>query len=236
VITDLVGGARTVARRGRYRLRRWLGLDPSHRPDIERPTVFLGSEYGGWTIVPSLLTPQSVVYSFGVGEDISFDLALIERFGVTVHAFDPTPRSVAWVTSQTLPPGPLFHEFGISDSDGEASFFRPRRVDHVSYSVVARGSGHIHAPVYRLATIVEMLRHQRVDLLKMDIEGFEYCVIDDLIGSDVAVDQLLVEFHHRFTGLGARRTIQAVCRLRENGFRLFHVSESREEYSFLRCA
>ena len=34
-----------------------------------------------------------MVYSFGVGQDISWDLAMIERFGVTVHAFDPAKNT-----------------------------------------------------------------------------------------------------------------------------------------------
>jgi len=34
----------------------------------------------------------AVVYSLGIGEDISFDLALIEKYGARVHAFDPTPK------------------------------------------------------------------------------------------------------------------------------------------------
>ena len=40
-----------------------------------------GSEYGGFYVCPSLLNSQSVVYSFGVGEDISFDKSIIEKHG-----------------------------------------------------------------------------------------------------------------------------------------------------------
>jgi FkbM family methyltransferase len=229
---------RAVARRGRHRLRQWLRLDPNHRPDVQYPTLYLGSAYGGWTINPTRLTSDSIVYSFGVGEDISFDIALIERYGVTVHAFDPTPRSVAWVGQQHLPSRFIFHDFGIANFDGFAAFFPPRRAEHVSYTVIADrnpGSSPTYVPVYRLTTILQMLDHSRVDLLKMDIEGAEYDVIDDLAETGVSVEQLLVEFQHRFRGVGAHRTIQTARRLREAGFRLFHVNDTGEDYSFMRA-
>jgi hypothetical protein len=91
------------------------------------------------------------------------------------------------------------------------------------------------APVHRLATILNMLGHDRVHLLKMDIEGSEYGVIDDLIDSAVKVDQLLVEFHHRFRGIGAARTAAAIHRLRGAGFKLFHISTTGEDYAFIRA-
>merc|ERR1712070_537593 len=53
----------------------------------------LGSDYGGWSVVLDLLSPHSVIYSFGLGQDISWDLELIKASGAHVHGFDNTPRS-----------------------------------------------------------------------------------------------------------------------------------------------
>src|SRR5712692_3232196 len=55
----------------------------------------LGTVYGGW-IIPanSGLSADSVCYSAGAGEDISFDCALIERFYCQVRVIDPTPRAI----------------------------------------------------------------------------------------------------------------------------------------------
>jgi hypothetical protein len=52
----------------------------------------IGTEYGGYFWTRPLET-SSVVYSFGIGEDFSFEIGLAARYGVTVHMFDPTPRS-----------------------------------------------------------------------------------------------------------------------------------------------
>ena len=44
-----------------------------------------------------------VVYSFGVGTDIAFDLAMMKKYSAKVCAFDPTPKSIKWVENQDLP-------------------------------------------------------------------------------------------------------------------------------------
>jgi hypothetical protein len=72
-----------------------------HRRLYRCSTEFLGTVYGGWTICLDGISESSIVYSFGVGEDASFDLAVIERYGAEVHAFDPTPSSIDWVNKQT---------------------------------------------------------------------------------------------------------------------------------------
>ena len=70
---------------------------------IHRPRLCQGARSGMWTVDPTDLGPQSVVYSFGIGDNIAWELAMIEHFGCHVHAFDPTPRSLAWLRQQSLP-------------------------------------------------------------------------------------------------------------------------------------
>ena len=45
----------------------------------------------------SLLRKSSICYCAGVGEDITFDISLIESVGCEVFAFDPTPRAAEHV-------------------------------------------------------------------------------------------------------------------------------------------
>lgn len=227
---------RKTLRSARRLMRAIQGTDVYARLQLRCPKVSLGNENASFCICPARLSEESVVYSFGVGKDISFDLALIQEFGVRVHAFDPTPRSVAWMRTQKAPDEFIFHEYGIGPYDGCAVFHAPANPHFVSYSVIARGSivgQEVEVPVYRLRTIMHLLGHERVDLLKMDIEGAEYGVISDLIASCVDVRQLLVEFHHRWHEVGVQRTKEAIRDLNRAGFRIFDVSSGGAEYSFL---
>jgi FkbM family methyltransferase len=182
------------------------------------------------------LDAASVVYSFGVGDNIAWDLAMIERFGLTVHAFDPTPASVAWLGRQNLSAAFHFHPWGIAAQDGLKKFRPPRRgmnFTPLSSDVLSREND-VDAPVYRLATIMERLGHATLDVLKMDIEGAEYEVLDDILKSGISVRQVLVEYHHHFRGVGLGRTEQAIRELRQAGYRVFHISRRGLELSFVK--
>lgn len=213
-----------------------VGMEYRPKLDVELETVRLGSDYGGWDVVADSLDAGSVVYSFGVGEDASFDLAVIEKFGATVHAFDPTPRSIEWVKGQELPEKFVLHEYGIADVDGEVTFHPPENPEHVSHTLLGARSPDgkaIEVPVKRLATIMGELGHGSIDVLKMDVEGAEYAVIEDISQTEVRPGQILVEFHHRFPGVGLEKTKRAVGQLREMGYLLASVSDSAEEFGFV---
>jgi len=203
---------------------------------VKRPRLFLGSSYGGWTVCPEGLGTGSVVYSFGIGKDITFDLELLERFGLEVHAFDPTPESLEWLRGQKLPPNLFVHAYGLASRDGTAMFHPPENPRHVSHSMVHRGRPRappVELQVRRLGTLMGMLGHARLDILKMDIEGAEYDVLEDILRTKIRASQLLVEFHDRFPGIGIERTKGAISALNASGYRIFSISDSGEEFSFI---
>jgi FkbM family methyltransferase len=227
-------GARNAYRSVHRMFRALRGQDLWQGAQIRCQTVWLGNPGARWCVCPEGLSAESVVYSAGVGEEISFDPGLIERFGMRVHAFDPTPRSIAWVRKQALPEAFVFHPHGIAERDGRCRFNAPENPLHVSHTLLQRaGLGPaVDLPVHRLATILRMLGHAQIDLLKMDIEGAEYGVLADLVAGPIPVRQLLVEFHHRWPEVGIAKTKHAIGMLQDAGYRVFSVSPSGEEYGF----
>lgn len=207
---------------------------PLHKPDSEISYEVLGTDYGGWPVVDDSLSSMSCVYSFGVGQDISFDLALIARFDCSVHAFDPTPRCLEWLEKQTLPKGFNFHPIGLFDQSKTLRFAAPPEDAFVSYTVANRGDSteFVELPVKPLDVIMKGLGHSTIDLIKMDIEGSEYAVIADMITKGILPQQLCIEFHHGMFGFETEQTLAAVSALRNAGYRLHHVSFSGREYGF----
>jgi FkbM family methyltransferase len=198
----------------------------------------LGTEYGGWAILSNSLDRRSVVYSVGIGEDASFDAAVIERYGCEVFGFDPTPRSLEWIGGRVLDARFHVQPVGLAAFDGELKFFEPESRTHVSYSanpdrIALNRNGVISLPVRRLSTLMHDNGHSALDVLKMDIEGSEYDVIEDVLAQRIPVRQWLIEFHHRILPGGARRTAQALRRLRQAGYRPFFISEHGQEFSFV---
>ncbi len=232
-----MGALRNLTRILRGRVNQWLGRDLPHRLDLRCDSrVQLGVDGCDWTVCPDRIGPGSVVYCVGVGFDASFDLAMIERFGLEVHAFDPTPRCLEWVRDQDLPDAWRFHEYGLAAEDGELNLYTPAKDAHVSFMSMPTSpdAEALAMPVRKLSTIMDELGHDRVDVLKMDIEGAEYDVIEDIAASGVEVGQLLVEFHHGMGGVPLARTRQAVETIRSMGMKAFYIAPLGREYSFLK--
>ncbi len=72
-------------------------------------------------IHPDPINDRSVVYSFGVGRNLAWDVEMIRHFGVTIHAFDPTPGAVEWATTTRLPENVHFHPVGAAVTSSRAT-------------------------------------------------------------------------------------------------------------------
>ena len=221
-------------RRVRWFLNSLAGRDRYYRPTTRIDRRIIGRGPAQWVVSTKKITSSSIVYSFGVGANIDFDQDMIDKFGVHVHAFDPSPRSLEWLSNRTLPDQLSIHEYGLSNFDGSITFYPPEDSSHVSYSMARKKSlDGVTLPVKKLSTIMTALGHDRVDILKLDIEGSEYSVIDQLLEEDVSVGQLLVEFHHRFEEHSIEDTSSAIAKLMEAGYDLFYASPRGEEFSFI---
>ncbi|MNK10379.1 hypothetical protein D3C87_284030 [compost metagenome] len=199
---------------------------------------WFGNDYGGFYLHPNLLNSNSVVYSVGIGEDISFDRAVFEELDCNVHMFDPTPKSIEWVENQNLPKKMVFHPFGLDAESGTVEFYLPVNPDHVSGSLMRLN----HNVDDKRAIPVEMkslkdtalgLGTRKIDVLKIDIEGAEYVVLQSVLESKLDIDQVLIEFHSRFFNDGRQKTVDAIHLLKQHGYQIFAVSDSYEEVSFI---
>jgi len=208
---------------------------PMQKAELELDYVVLGSSYGCWPVIPGLLNGESAVVSVGIGEDISFDIALIEHLGCDVHAYDPTPRSQDWLLVQNLPTNFKFYPVGLSNTNGILTFYAPAKKEYVSFTQNSSraSSEKINLPVKTLSTIAADLRFSSIDYLKIDIEGSEYDVIPDLIENGPLPNQLCIEFHHLMKGYSKSQTRLCVNKLRECGYKIFYVSSNGREYGFV---
>ena len=55
----------------------------------------LGTVYGGWIVPTEMeLDENSIIYSGGVGEDMSFDILLQNKYNCNIMLIDPTERAI----------------------------------------------------------------------------------------------------------------------------------------------
>ncbi|MDK2892494.1 FkbM family methyltransferase [Methanohalophilus sp.] len=148
---------------------------------------YLGSKYGGWAFCPENIDSQSVIYSMGIGEDVSWDEALIKNKNVNVHGFDPTPKAIEFVKNKNLEQF-ILHPIGVASINGMVDFFPPKNTNHVSCSLIEKSNNSskpIKVKVETIDNIMAQLGHKNIDILKMDIEGAEYEVIPDMLYKNI---------------------------------------------------
>jgi FkbM family methyltransferase len=208
------------------------------QPQVNCNCKWYGSSYGGFYIHPDELNERSIIYSFGIGKDISFDLSCIKKHGCKVYGFDPTPKSIDWISSQNLSGSFLFYNYGIAETTGELDFFLPMNKNGVSGSLVGtevvNKDNSIKVKMKSFSAITAELGHTSIDVLKMDIEGSEYDVLESIIHSAVPVKQILVEFHDRLFDEKEEKSKAVVQKMNEAGYAIFAVSETFEEVSFIK--
>lgn len=183
-----------------------------------------------WTICPDGLNSKSVIYSGGVGSDISFEHELVRRFGCEVVLLDPSPTGVK---TMALPENniPQFHYFqlGLAGHSGKLELGSPLQGD---WSASVNSATKVEVPCTDLPSLMRQNQHDHIDLLKLDIEGSEYDVIDDFLTRRIPVRQLSVEFHHAIIpGIRRSQSIRAMFKLIGRGYKL--ICQEGENYTFI---
>jgi FkbM family methyltransferase len=182
-----------------------------------------------WTIVTRDLRSDAVIYSGGVGEDITFEQELIRQYGVKIHIFDPAPvaaRTIALANTEGL----LFRPVGLAASSaGKFSIG-----GGTASSTWLKAGGSETLPCTSLMREMEINGHDSIDLLKIDIEGFEYEVLESCLAAQIPIKQICVEFHDFFPDIPKIKTKNMIRTLQLHGYKLIH--RHRHDHTFLRSS
>lgn len=184
----------------------------------------LGTNYGGWAIpIHAKLNENSVVYSAGVGEDMSFDLKLQDKYNCKILLIDPTYRAIKHYNevkafydtnintfSGNIQPDymyniidlkPNFNNFtyinkGLYKETTKLKFFKQNNPNYVSQSLVQNmfGNDYDEVDVVSVKDIMDEYNHTSIDLLKLDIEGSEIDVINQMLDDEIYPRYLCIEF------------------------------------------
>jgi len=155
-----------------------------------------------------------------------------------VFAFDPTPKSIDWVTGQHTPDLFRFYPFGIGKQTETVKFNLPKNEKHVSGSIfnhdLVSSKKKIDVPLKSFEDILKETGHRKIDLLKMDIEGTEYIVMEGILNAGIEITQILMETHERFFRDGTTKGKQLFNLMKRYGYKVFAISDTYQEISFLK--
>lgn len=201
------------------------------------------------------LGPNSIVYSAGVGEDISFDLLLQEAYGCEVVLIDPTVRAKIhhdevqsfYETGDPRFTGDIQLDYvktiaaakpdfskimyvpkGLWHVPDTLKFYKPVNPKYVSHTFIGKmySDDYTMAEVDTVGNIMKELGHSKIDLLKLDIEGAELTVLDNILREHIYPRYLCVEFDLLLKGQDSAQMTQNILHMLElKGYTLL---ENRE--------
>lgn len=190
-------------------------------PTSDLPLTRVGSAEDARMVPVGLLEEGFVCYCIGVGDRVTFDLDLVER-GCRVFAFDPTPESIEYMKRVDYDEERLtFEPYGVWSENTTLRFFAPAASGGVNWSVVDLHSTgeYFTAECKTLSTLMAEHGHDRIDLLKLDVEGAWEPILDSMLRDGIRPRILVVEFDSP-TSIGKIRRM--VARLDKAGFALGH--------------
>lgn len=183
----------------------------------------LGTEYGGWYVPNDInLNENSIIYSGGVGEDISFDLSISKKYNSNIFLIDPTEKSKKHYNEvinfyknkhsftgniqpdyyekiSNLQPNieKIFYlDIGLWNKPDTLKFYKQDNENYVSQSLIDGmfGVNYDIVNVDTIKNIMVKLNHHYIDLLKLDIEGAEIKVLEQMFNDNIYPKYLCIEF------------------------------------------
>lgn len=199
--------------------------------------IRLGSDYGGWYIPDKILNENSICYCVGCGEDITFDLELIKKYNCKVVGIDPTPRAIAYVNKNIKGiSNYIFEPVGLWNEKTTLKFYEPKNKEHVSHSFLnlQKTEEFIEVEVDTLLNIMNRHEHNQIDLIKIDIEGSEYRVLNYILANEIDVNIICVEFDEMHLPLDSnfRNRIEKYIKLLSEKYKL--LKQERSNFTFMR--
>lgn len=167
-----------------------------------------------------LRLPDSIVYSIGVGEDVDVELRLLDMGVKAIWLFDPTPRSIHFMEQLGDRGGRLrFSPVGAWREDAVLQFHAPADPRHVSHTLLGPqgGSGGFSAEVRTLRALMRERGHDRIDVLKMNVEGAEDAILERAFADGIVPGAIICTWEGRWSLAKAARWTRD---LRRRGYRL----------------
>ena len=188
------------------------------------PLLTLGdaANHFAWQVCPEKLGQNSTVVSAGVGRDISFELALARLFHCRILLLDPSPTGISTMSlTKNQHPNIQFLPLALTGRDGSVTMCEPGNPEEGSYSSLV---GVTRGPKVEGISLSSLMRRHgldKIDLLKIDIEGSEYAVMESVLREKLKITQICVEYHNQvLPGIKTSWTAGSLLKLWFAGWRL----------------
>jgi hypothetical protein len=166
------------------------------RPNAPNDLIRIGSQYDGGYVIPErVIGATRGLLSFGLNDEWQFEVEFSRRSQSPVVCFDPTVTGLFWL--RKLVAGVLKGSVNLDATRLRRGF---RYIDYIRFF---DGRPHRHIQEWignRTGAVTVTQAIERAQLaeplfLKMDIEGAEYRVLDEVVIARSKFSGMAIEFH-----------------------------------------
>lgn len=146
----------------------------------------------------SIISENSIVYSFGLADSIEFEEDLAKKKRCKILCFDPTECSVNYFKNYKNDKI-FYYPYGIWIRDEKVKFYRSSDNDNSGHGSISNLFGtkkFDELQCYKLKTLMKINNHNKIDILKIDIEGIAQEVIYDILEDKIYPNQICAEFEY----------------------------------------
>ena len=219
-----------------YRLSPWRRVTRTFEMKWTSPLPPDAEMFGNYPLMPGLIPDDGVVLSLGIGFYTDFDEAIVERTKASITMVDPVPKCIEYARSRPLADKFDIQQVAASATDGEVELFMIDDMGGLEgTSAVAKRrvgwtSKKVKVPARRVSTILKDSGHDRLDVLKLDIEGMAEDIIRDTLDSGLRPTQIVGEFERPWGMFQTRGWLREMTillqRLVDEGYELYHFRDS----------
>ena len=145
---------------------------------------------------------NGIAYCFGIHDDISFETKLSDLLNFKVIMYDPSPISIKKYSNINLKHNNItFFPYALSTEDKKMKFFYQKdnyNKENMSGSLLkefSESNKYIEVECLSLPSMLKINKHEKIDLIKMDIEGAGQEILENIFKNNVNeyINQITLE-------------------------------------------
>lgn len=201
--------------------------------NTHHPSSITLKPYGNYLLAPSSIPTNPIVYSGGVGSNISFDCAVLEKHGGLVRLFDPTPASIDFIQETDLKENMHFYPWALYSEDKKVRiYFDPTQLvksASITNFLDFDENTFFDATARKIPSLMQEFNDTKIDILKLDIEGVAEDVLEDIFNHNITPKQIVCAFE---VPINYKRALFFLIRLKKifkllkgRGYTLYRVRD-----------
>ncbi len=182
------------------------------------------------------LNQDSIIYSCGLLNDVSFDLDVSNKHQCQVFMFDPTPLTREFMKKHQNNSLLRYFPIGVWTENVTLNFFQPTMGGSASiFENNTTNTTTFPAICKSVETIMHENKHDHIDVLKMDIEGAALPILEQLFDKKIYPKQIVAEFERPEKDVKAMITyfhkiISITEQAKAGGYEVYFLPRDKSKY------